>query len=77
MSATPAYWVFALRVMARYCAANVPQLVVTSAAKATVPFGFTVPLPGVTATESTFSAPTVTVAVAVLLGSAWLVATTW
>ena len=49
----------------------------TFAANASVPFAATVPLPGVTATESTLSGPTVTVAVAVLVGSAMLLATTW
>jgi hypothetical protein len=58
-------------------AANVPQLVVTVAAKVTCPFAATVPLPGVTATESTFSGPTTTVALAVLVVSATLLATTW
>ena len=43
--------------LARYCAANVPQVVVTVAAKAIAPFGFTVPLPGVTATENDLLRP--------------------
>ena len=46
----------------------------TVAAKASVPFACNVPLPGVTATESTFSGPTVTVACAVFVVSAALVA---
>ena len=60
-----------------YRAANVPQVVVTVAAKATVPFGWMVPLPGTTATPSTLSAPTVMVACAVFVGSAWLTTVTW
>jgi hypothetical protein len=60
-----------------YCAANVPQVVVTIAENPSAPFGVTVPLPGATATASTRSAATVTTASEVRAGSATLVATTW
>ncbi len=59
-----------------HCAANVPQLVVTMAEKARAPVGETEVEPGVTATESTFSGPTATVASADRAGSATLAATT-
>ena len=59
-----------------HCAAKLPHVVVTVAANASVPVALTVPLPGATATDRTLSGPTVTVAVAVLVGSAWLTATT-
>ena len=62
---------------APYWAAKVPQVVVTIAENASAPLRTTVPLPGVTATASTRSAPTVTVPSDVRVGSARLVATTW
>ncbi len=60
-----------------YWAANVPQLVVTVAENCWEPEVATVLDVGVTETDTTFSGPTVTVAMALAEGSAMLVATTW
>ena len=60
-----------------YCAANTPHVVVTLAANASVPFAATVPVPGATPTDTTFSGPTVTVPWTVFVVSATLLATTW
>jgi hypothetical protein len=55
---------------------NAPQVVVTVAVNWTVPPAVTVVELGDTLTDTTLSV-TVTVAVWLLVGSAWLVATTW